>query len=231
MTIRQALPTFRGPNYYVPELAYAVDVGLDGICRADLGAPVALDADGILAAQSIASAGNTSTFAAAYYTALGNPAVGLARYGRNLTVVASGAATSNVTIDGYDYLGQPMRESFTLNGNTPVAGVKCFWSVSTVTWGATAATTINVGWGDVLGIPYRAISPDILFELTAGAKPTGGTLAIGVAPATPQTGTTADPRGRYTPNQATDGVKTYIFDYRVDVTSTVGYHGNRHFAG
>ncbi len=230
MTIRQALPTFRGPNYYVPELAYAVDVGLDGICRADLGAPVALNATGILNAQSIATAGNTQTFAAAYYTALGNPAVGLARYGRNLTYVASGAATSTVTVDGQDYLGQPMRETITLNGNTPVAGTKMFWSVSNISWTNTSATTINVGWGDVLGLPYRACSADLLFELTAGAKPTAGTLVAGVT-TNAQTATTADPRGRYTPNQATDGVKTYVFDFRADVESPVGLHGVRHFGG
>src|SRR5262249_13373196 len=127
MTIRLALPSFRGPNYYVPEMAYAQDVGLDGICRVDLGAPVALNATGILSAQSIATAGSTTTFAATYATAMGTPAVGLARYGRNLTVVASGTATSTVTVDGQDYLGQPVRETFTLNSGTPVAGVKAFW--------------------------------------------------------------------------------------------------------
>lgn len=231
MTIRQALPTFRGPNYYVPELAYASDVSIDGVCRADLGAPVALDVDGILATQSIAFAGSTSTFAAAYATAMGSPAVGLAKYGRNITVVASGAAISTVTIDGYDYLGQPVRETLTLNGNTPVPGAKMFWSVHTVTWGATAATTINVGWGDRLGLPYRACSADLLFELTAGAKPTAGTLVAGAASATTQTAITADPRGYYTPNQATDGVKTYVFDFRADVEGTAGLHGARHFGG
>jgi hypothetical protein len=68
-----------------------------------------------------------------------------APFGRNITVVASGAATSNVTVYGKDYMGQPMTESFTLNGATPVVGRKAFKWVDRITAGITAATTINVG--------------------------------------------------------------------------------------
>jgi hypothetical protein len=229
MTIRLALPTFRGPNYYVPEAAYAADVGLDGICRADLGAPLAADTNGILAAQSIAAAGSTGVLSADYTAAMGSPAVGLARYGRNITVVASGAATSAVTVEGQDYLGQPMLETFTLAGAVPVAGKKAFWSVSKVTWGLTAGTTIDVGWGTLLGIPYRAVNTAMLNELMSGAPPTAGALVAGIATSTVQTATTGDPRGTYAPNSAPDGTRSYVFDYYVDVVA--GFYGNRHFAG
>ncbi len=224
MTIRQAIPSMRGVNYYVPNMAYAVDVGLDGLCRADLGAPIALNAAGILSAQSIATAGSQASFVAAYRNII---QAGLAKYGRNVTVVASGAATSLVTVFGYDYLGQPMSEQFTLNGNTPVAGKKAFKWITNVTFGATSATTINVGWGDVLGIPYRATKTTIIGELTAGASPTAGTLVAGASATAAQTATSADARGTYTPNQATDGTKTYEFAYHVDVVN--GLHGARQF--
>lgn len=224
MTIRQAIPAMRGVNYYVPLLNYAVDVGLDALVRADLGAPITLDVDGILAAQSITSAGSTGTFASTY-TAIA--VAGLAKYGRNLTVVASGTATSTVTVYGYDYLGQPMSETLTLASTSPVAGLKAFKWITSVAWSGTSAITINLGWGNVLGIPYRATRVTLFGELTAGAAPTAGTLVVGAATTTTQTATTADPRGTYTPNQACNGVLTYEFSYHADVVN--GLHGNRHF--
>lgn len=222
--ILPGLPTFRGPNYYVPSMQYAADVMETGDVRVTLGAPVALDADGILAAQSIATAGNTTAFAATY----SNAAMG--RYGRNVTVVASGAATSTVTIDGFDVYGQPMRETLTLNGTTPVLGVKAFKDVARVTYGATAATTINVGWGNALGLPYRAINTALTGERVSLAVPTAGTLVAGLALATTQTATTADPRGTYQPHSGVlpDGTRTYEFIYLADTDSL---HGSAHFGG
>jgi len=224
MAIRQAVPSMRGVNYYVPAMSYAQDVGLDGLCRADLGAPIALNASGILSAQSIATAGAQASFAATYRNIA---QVGLARYGRNVTVVASGAATSLVTVFGYDYLGQPMSEQFTLNGTTPVPGKKAFKWITNVSFAATGATTINVGWGDILGLPYRSTKTVLFNELTAGASPTAGTLLAGASATAAQTATSADARGTYTPNQATDGVKTYEFAYAVDVVN--GLHGAKQF--
>lgn len=224
MVTRTYTPVMRGANCYVPNCQFAQDVGLDGYTRADLGAPVALNASGILSAQSIATAGSATVFAAAYNAILTN---GLAKYGRNITVVASGVATSNVTVFGLDYLMQPMSESFTLNGTTPVAGKKAFKFVTIITFGATAATTINVGWGDLLGIPYRATKTTITNELTAGASPTAGTLVAGASATAAQTATSADPRGTYAPNQATDGVKTYEFVFAADVVN--GLHGAKQF--
>ena len=233
MTIRPAIPSFRGPNYYVPDMFYAADVGMDGICRADLGVPAALDVDGILDNQSIATAGSTQTFMAAYTAlmALGN---GLARYGRSLIIVASGAATSTVSVEGHDYLGQPMLETFTLNGTTAVGGVKMFWSVSKVSWEATAATTIDLGWSNTrLGIPYRAVTSVIIAgsELVSHAAPTAGALLVGASATTTQTATSSDPRGYYVPNAGNlpDGVRSFALDYHVDVV--YGLHGQRHFAG
>jgi hypothetical protein len=229
MTIRTALPTFRGPSYYVQNLVYSSDIDLDGMTRADMGVPIAANPTGILNAQSIAVAGNNTALNANYYTATAIAGV-IARYGRNLTVVASGPAVSAVTIDGFDYLGQGIRETVVLNGATPVSTLKAFASVSGVTWGATAATTINVGWGNSLGLPYRAANPDVSNELTANVKPaTPGVLVVGAQPIIVQSASTADPRGLYTPNLAPDGVRTYVFNYNVDVIS--GAHGNRHFSG
>lgn len=193
--------TQRMPDYYpakvnvhVPDMSYSADVVHNGPNEFSLGAPVVTDADGILDGHSIAATGSTTTFNVLYTTAK------MATFGRNVTVVASGAASSAVTIKGRDYLGQPMLETLTLNGTTPVVGVKAFKTIEEVSYAATAVT-IDVGWADKLGLPYAATS--LLAELEDGATASAGTfVARSVAT---QSATSADPRGTYDPASACDG--------------------------
>lgn len=220
MAARTASWFMYGVNHYVEDLTFHSDVGVDGLVTVSLAAAPALDADGILDGQSIASADSTETF---LFTGTDSDSWG-GTYGRNVTVVASGAATSTVTVHGWDYLGQPMSETLTLNGTTPVVGVKAFFRLRMIEWGATAATTIDVGWGDRLGLPFRATSTQLLGELVSGATPTAGALTAGVAVATAQTATTADPRGYYTPHSSAvhNGTRTYQLTYFADRTSLYG---------
>lgn len=194
----------RRVNNWFASAKYAQDVGEDGLCRVRIPAMIALDADGILAAESIATAVDTTTFASAYDD--GDVTV-MGKFGRNVTVVASGAATSTVTIYGADYLGQPMMETLTLNGTTPVLGVKAFRYVTRITAGTTGGTTINVGWGNALGLPYKAQKLDA--EFVSGVVPTAGAIVAGSAAT--QTATSADPRGTYAPHSSvlTDGTRYY----------------------
>jgi hypothetical protein len=216
MAVQVAIPGMRRINNRVEACCYAADVGVDGITTAEIPALVTANATGVINAQSIA-APNVSAVPAPTF----NPSQ-LGRYGRNLTVVASGAATSNVTVNGYDYLGQAVKESFTLNGSTPVVGKKMFADVVNVTFGNTAATTINVGFGNVLGLPYKAMGTTILGEQTSDVTPTAGALVAGVAA---QTLTSGDPRGAYTPNLAPDGTRTYRVTYFADRSNL---HGSAH---
>lgn len=216
MAVQVATPGMRRVNYRVPDLSFAADVGVDGITTVDIPALPAASATAVLSAQSIATAGSAGP-AASF-----NPATMMGRYGRNLTVVASGAATSNVTVTGADYLGQIMKESFTLNGSTPVVGKKIFYDVTSVAFGATAATTINIGTGVKLGIPYKALGTGLLSELTSDATPAAGTLVAGVAA---QTLTSDDPRGSYAPASAPDGARYYRFTHVVDRSNL---HGAAH---
>lgn len=112
-------------------------------------------------------------------------------YGANLSVKASGAATGSVKVFGYDYMGQPMVESFTLNGTTAVVGKKAFKFIHKVITNAGAAVTVTVDRGLQLGLPYRTAK--ILVETRDGVASTTTTL---VAPVnTAQTATSSDPRG------------------------------------
>ena len=216
MAVQVAIPGMRRINNRVEACCYAADVGVDGLCTVDIPALPAKSATAIVNAQSIASP-NTSCNPSASFS----PSI-MGRYGRNVTVVASGAATSNVTVNGYDYLGQAMKESFTLNGATPVVGKKAFADIVNVTFGNTAGTTINVGTGDLLGVPYKVLGTAITNELTNDATPTAGALVAGVAT---QTLTSGDPRGTYAPNTVPNGTATYRFSCAVDRSNL---HGSAH---
>lgn len=213
-----------GFNYYVPAMQGGADMAQFLSGRVTLGKPIVAAAAGILSAASINAALDTTTFAATSLPANMGP------YGRNVTVVASGAATSNVTVIGRDYLGQPMRESFTLNGTTPVVGTKAFKYVDRITAGVTAATTINVGFGTRFGVPYKVVAVER--EYAAGVAAAAGTLT-GPVLTDPQTATTGDPRGLYTPTTTPNGTTEIEMDVQysnfVNTSGNGGLHGIKHF--
>ncbi len=220
----EAVPTNfqRRINNYVPAMQYSADVNYNGETRVNFGAPAAAVANSIANALSINAAGTSDLSAV---TALPEP------FGRTLVVVASGAATSNVTVNGYDYLGQPVAESFTLNGATPVVGNKAFKSFNNVSFGATAGTTVNIGTGAKLGLPYKALR--VAYEVANGVAVAAGTLQ---APSLvdPQLSTSSDPRGAYTPTTALNGANVIsgIFNMANDVNTANhgGLHGLQHAA-
>lgn len=180
-------------NAYVPACAYSADVIHGAPYMVDFLTPIAAVAAGILSAQDIAAAGSTTTFVVDTADA---------PFGRNVTVVASGAATSTVTVSGRDYLGQAVTELLTLNGATPVVGLKAFKWIDSVAFGATAGTTINLGFGTKLGLPYRM--SNVMEETANGAEATVGTFVAGVL-TDPQTNATGDPRGTYIPSTTMNG--------------------------
>lgn len=221
----QRVASFRNRRYntYVPSCGYAADVIHGAAYEVDFLTPIAAVATGILNAQSIAAAVDMST-------GFGSDTAD-APFGRNVTVVASGAATSNVTVYGKDYLGQPMAESFTLNGATPVVGNKAFKWIDRITAGITAATTVNVGFGSKLGLPYRMSMA--LSESGNGAGVAVGTFVAGVL-TDPQTLTTGDPRGTYTPTTVLNGsnriLATFMPHNLNNANGNGGLHGIAHVA-
>lgn len=216
-------PDFYHPRYsaYVPALQYADDVVHSAPLEVDFGTPVAGSATGIASAIDIAVAGEAAPTVAQV----------AAPFGRNLTVVASGAATSTVTVHGNDYLGQRVSETLTLNGTTPVVGLKAFKYISRIAYGATASRTINVGTGAALGLPYRTAT--VLAEKLNSAAGTVGTLAAAVL-TDPATAITGDPRGTYTPNATVNGTNriaiTALVDNFVNPAGNGGLHGVPHFS-
>lgn len=217
----------RRMNNYVPAMGYASDVVHNGISTIDLGTPIASDPNGILAASAITTALDTSTFLLDEADAT---------YGRNVILDLSGAGTPAVVVYGRDYLGQPMRENFTGNGTTSVNGKKAFKWIDRVTSELVSGVTLDLGFGDVLGLPYKTVK--VLAE-TSVATSTGvktvqtvGTFVV-ADETDPATGTTGDPRGTYDPTVTLAATTRVLIDviHNADVNSSGngGLHGIKHY--
>jgi hypothetical protein len=218
-------PTYfpRRVNCRVPNLAFHSEVDVSGLSRMELGVPATASANSIISAQDVSVAVTKGgVFTAAY---LANPASVLGPYGRNLVFALSGAGTPTVTIRGRDYLGQPISEAYAATGATPVVGKKAFASVDNITLSAVvAATTISVGTGLLLGLPFATTGIDA--ELVDDAIPTAGALTY-AATTTTQTITSNDPRGMYTPNAAPNSARSYVL---LGWTLPGQLHGVAHFS-
>lgn len=171
--------------------------------------PVALDADGICAQQTLAAAGN-----ALLNGALASGGTVTLDVPRNVIVDAAGAATAVLTVTGTDVYGIPMSEAITLNGTTAVAGKKAFKTITRIAASA-AATDFFVGTGDVFGLPIDANTRNYVLTAWNGAFVTTGTFVA--ADGTTATTTTGDVRGTFAPADAADGTKrltlwVFVFD-------------------
>ena len=220
----------RAASFYPARINLRVDnmscfgMAIDrGEVYVNLGAPPALDADGIVAAATITGGVTIISFAATY-----SGATGLSNFGRRLTAVASAAGTPNMTVTGRDYLGAKMIETIALNGTTPVAGVKAFKYIDSIVVASGITGTLNVGWNDAFGLPYRAASTLIRAELKNDiTAANAGAIVAGIISGTTSTATTGDVRGVYTPATVIpDGTNTFEFWYMVDRSDL---HGVRQY--
>lgn len=209
-------------NMYVPDAQFSADLDyLTGEYRADYGALAAVSTNGIIAAGNWAVAGSTGVFVADYKAKLGP-------FGRQLSFVSLATAANVVTIQGRDYMGQPIRETLTLNGATPVNSIKIYKSLELLSWTAPngAATTVNVGFTDVLGVPYRTIAVQNWLENNLAA--TAGTLVAGLPTTSVSTAINADPRGTVDFSSASNGTITFAIIGLADLTEL---YGVAHFGG
>jgi hypothetical protein len=181
--------------------------------------PVALDADGICAQQTLAAAGN-----ALLNGALASGGTVTLDVPRNVIIDAAGAATAVLTITGTDVYGISMSEAITLNGTTAVAGKKAFKTITQIAASA-AATDFFVGTGDVFGLPIRADSRNYVQTAWGGAFVTTGTFVAAVT-TSPATTTTGDVRGTFAPADAADASKRLtLWVFVADDDTQTGLYG------
>lgn len=121
-------------------------------------APPAANATLYLSAQSLASGGTVTSF-------LAQPVVP-----RNVQIVASGATTASITINGTDIRGIAISLAMTLNGSTPVVGTVAFASITSIVLPTVAGTTLNVGTGAALGLDRMMAENSVICTNTDGTK-------------------------------------------------------------
>lgn len=173
----------------------------------NLGAPDALSATAICAAQAIAGAVNATingTIAANGAVTLDVP--------RGVSVVSSNAAdtTQVITVHGFDAYGVGMRENLTMNGTTTRNGLKAFKRITRVQSSAALAGNLSVGNTDVLGLPlYVPSLAHVTTQIQDGAVAAAGAFVAGIRTAGGSTATTGDVRGTYDPNSACDGARVF----------------------
>lgn len=176
--------------------------------RVFLGTPITADADGIATVQTAAGAGDFTLDGA--QVASGVATLDVAR-----NVTLTGATTDHsavtFTVTGTDVDGNAVVETMAGPNNNTTAGVKAFKTVTQVAVdGAIATNGVSVGFGDVLGLPFRiGATTDVIGQLLDGANASAGTIVAGLSPVTVSTATTADVRGTYDPNAACNGTRAF----------------------
>lgn len=227
-------------NQYCPACAMVADARYGDTTRISFGKPVVADTDGIIKDAAALNVDTVTTVLKAVFDGAVGGDLG-SRWGRNVTITASAAVGVGteviVTVTGRDYLGQPITENITVthaNGTDTQSGLKAFKEVTKLysDGGGSADETIEVGFGDVLGIPYKAVKV-ISEEFADAIEGTLGTLVTPVL-TDPGTITTGEPRGTYDPQSTLNGTSelcaTFIFDNSVNSSGNGGYHGIAHYS-
>lgn len=226
---------------------------INPLTKVSLGSPVTLDADGIIAAATSTELPNAATITytgatdgtspmdgaiAAPSTVFLNGAnvlVYALDVPRNITVAvthATSVVAMTIVVSGYDEYGVPMSESLSITAtgtSKSAAGLKAFkyvYSIALTSAGDSTTNTLNLGWGDVLGLPYKL--PALSDFFTNGTyfnevlEATAPTVVKGDA--TTATTTTGDVRGTVDLNSAMNGSAVSVW-YRTDPTSNTTLFG------
>lgn len=161
--LRQADYNPPGINNYVPAMQYDVNAHLGPISEFSLGTLTALDADGIHADLNAQAALTAILYRSSFVPGTGGVGAETeAKFGRCVGITPSGnpgASGYSARIHGEDYIGQPMAETLTIasGGTTIVNGSKAFKRITKIVplVVASNAVTIDFGWIDRFGLPYK----------------------------------------------------------------------------
>jgi hypothetical protein len=231
----------RGINMYVATAEYAIDNDMDNkIETLELGAPVALNTNGILASvvMVVTAAVTVTAFSSTLGTATGIAFNGMvpgtstsvpSMWGRGLSFANGVTSDRVITVTGYDYLGQKTVENLTFSTTTVQNTKKAFSWLESISFAASSDTsTVNVGWTNVFGLPYTGDTMVAEIKNSAVAA-NAGTFTAGLVSTTAATATSADSRGTYTPATVLpNSANTFKIMY---LKRSGNLHGIAQFAG
>ena len=229
-------------------------IPINPLTKVSLGSPVALDADGLIVAATSTELPNATS--KTYTTATDNTSpldgaiaapstvfldgqdrlVWVLDVPRNITGVVSHNTTTlamTVTINGYDKYGVPMKETLTFPAtatSVAVAGLKAFkyiYSYTITAAGNATTNTLNLGWGDVLGLPYVMDSlTDVIKTWFNGVSEATAPTVVAADTTDPATAVTGDVRGTIDTNSACDGSAIVLWaKFNPDIYGVAQYAG------
>ena len=245
------------PRYHNGEFAITTGAPLTFVRQVSLGAPIATDANGLVDAATSTELPNnaTKTYTTADdgsspFDNADSPVVttitdstGATRsvwpldVPRNLTIQVThdtSIVALSVTVTGFDVYGQMMKETLSVTAtgtDKSAAGKKAFKSILSiaVTSAGNATTdTLNLGWGDVLGLPFKADLKADVFRVSFNDAWDDSATVVAADDNTP-TATTGDVRGTVDTNSAADG-STVVVWMKVDGTTTDKLFGQAQFS-
>ncbi len=227
-TISVAENLFQGDAYTPGAEGGGRGLPIIGVVRADLGAPIVADVNGLFAEDS---GDVTMPFTFTLDGALVTDGVAILDFPRNIVIDNDSASTSVITVTGTDKYGAPLVENITTNGTTLVKGKKAFKTVTSVTTATDTTGVLTVGSGDILGLPFALDTVgDLFLANEAGIVATIGTVVAAVT-TNPATAITGDVRGTYVATDTLDGAATIVVYYFPKGRKTITGYGVPQFGG
>lgn len=213
----------RGDCYYPPYQSQNALESRRGVIVSDLyavqfGAPDTLDADALIKAATSTELPNTETVTYTFATDGGTSPLdgaitdGVLDVPRNVTASVthgSSVVAMTIVVTGLDEYGETVVEQLDIaaTGTTQTDdGKKAFKSITSIAITAASdaeANTLNMGFGDVLGLPFRISNKGQVLATSVDGSVEDATIVVGDA--TTATATTGDIRGTLNYTQASDG--------------------------
>lgn len=218
-------------------------IPVDWIFKADLGSPIATDANAVLTAATGAELPNAATKTYTTANSGSSPiddagklsvatvtmadgvaySVFVLDVPRNITTStthASAILAMTVKVTGFDEWGQRMVETHSVGaggtGPTTTAGKKAFkwiWKIEITAAGNATTNTLDMGFADVLGLPYKLTAKSDVLVRYFNDAVDTAGTLV-LADTNTATATTGDVRGTFDPNSACNGSAVAVW-YRV----------------
>lgn len=211
------------------------------IVKIDLGAPIVGDPNALIVAATSTELPDTETVTYTFPVATASPQDGVNLTGimdvpRNITSITSHGSSvvaMTILVTGTDTYGEAMSELLTVaaTGTSQAAdGAKAFKTVTSIAVTAAAdaeANTLNMGFGDVLGLPYKLEGEyDVIAQYADTTEEKLASVWVAAVTTDPATTTTGDVRGTVNPDTTLDGsVNFYVWMKVADPSTKVGLGG------
>lgn len=211
------------------------------LIKLDMGTPIVGDPNALIVAATSTELPDTETVTYTFPAVSASPQdganiTGIMDVPRNVTALVthgSSIVAMTITVTGTDVYGEAMTELITVvatGTSTAYNGTKAFKTVTSIAVTAAAdaeANTLNMGFGDVLGIPYVLThESDVLGFYADTTEEKLASVFVAADATNPATNATGDVRGTVNPDTTLDGsVQFWLWMHVQDTGTDTGLAG------